>query len=163
MEKVRTELASELVLLGASNAILSTNIELRLDGQPFSNRRQPDDKGAAVYFKLKGKDVSLACDRWDRVEDNIWAVTKHINSLRGQDRWGVGSIEQAFRGYTALPASTGGDWWAVLGIAVNASRDQALSAYREKARAHHPDTGDGDTVSFQRAQTAWEQFQKANQ
>lgn len=72
------------------------------------------DRGAAVYFEMKGKPVSLACDKWNRVEDNIWAIAKHIEALRGQQRWGVGSIEQAFRGYTALPAigeSSASEWW----------------------------------------------------
>lgn len=160
MDEVRRSLANELDRLGARNPILSTNIRLRLDGLPYSNQAQPDDRGAAVYFELKGKPVSLACDRWDRVEDNIWAIVKHIESLRGQDRWGVGNIEQAFRGYLALPErGTGSAWWEVLGVAVNASAEQVKEAYRLLAKKHHPDAG-GDTEMFHRVQEAFRMSQQ---
>lgn len=160
MNEVRRELSNELDRLGARNPILSTNIRVRLDGLPYSNQSQPDDRGAAIYFDLKGKPVSLACDRWDRVEDNIWAIVKHIESLRGQDRWGVGNIEQAFRGYLALPERTSGSaWWEVLGVAVNASAEQVKDAYRLLAKKHHPDSG-GDTEMFHRVQEAFRMAQQ---
>lgn len=160
MEEVRRELAVEIDRLGARNPILSTNVRLRLDGLPYSNQAQPDDRGASVYFELKGKPVSLACDRWDRVEDNIWAIVKHIESLRGQDRWGVGNIEQAFRGYLALPERAGGSaWWETLGVAVNASAEQVKEAYRLLVKKHHPDAG-GDAEMFHRLQEAFRQSQQ---
>ena len=160
MDEVRRELANEIDRLGARKAILSTNVRLRLDGLPYSNQSQPDDRGAAVYFELKGKPVSLACDKWNRVEDNIWAIVKHIESLRGQDRWGVGNIEQAFRGYMALPErASGGDWWEVLGVAINASEDQVKEAYRILVKKHHPDAG-GDSEFFLRVQEAYRRFEQ---
>ena len=85
------------------NFILSTNLRLRNDGLPYSNQRMPDDPGAAVYFKLEGRDTVFPCDRWNKVQDNIYAIAKHIDALRGQDRWGVGTRAQAFAGYAALP------------------------------------------------------------
>src|SRR5687768_11454805 len=96
MERAAQELETEINRLGGKNAILSCNLARRLDGLPKSNQSQPPDPGAAVYFTLKGKRVSLACDKWGRVECNTWAIYKHIEALRGQERWGVGSIEQAF-------------------------------------------------------------------
>ena len=160
MDEVRRELANEIDRLGARKAILSTNVRLRLDGLPYSNQSQPDDRGAAVYFELKGKPVSLACDKWNRVEDNIWAIVKHIESLHGQDRWGVGNIEQAFRGYMALPErASGGDWWEVLGVAINASEDQVKEAYRILVKKHHPDAG-GDSEFFLRVQEAYRRFEQ---
>ena len=54
----------------------------------------------------------LACDRWDRPEHNLRAIAKHVEAIRGQERWGVGSVAQAFRGYQALPSrATGKPWW----------------------------------------------------
>lgn len=82
----------------------------------------------------------MACGKWNRAQDNIWAIAKHVEALRGQERWGVGSIEQAFRGYTALPEKSGGvSWWEVLGVAMNASEEQVQAAYRSKAKLLHPD------------------------
>lgn len=162
MSEATSELQAELDRLGASRAILSSNVVLRLDGLPRSDQAQPKDKGVAVYFTLKNKPVSLACDKWDRVEDNVWAIVKHIESLRGQDRWGVGSIEQAFRGYMALPApgqTAGMNWWQVLGVPLNADRQQIREAYLILVKKHHPDAG-GDADLFHRVQEAWEMFDR---
>jgi len=161
MEESCDFLADELGRLGAKKQILSTNVQRRLDGRPYSGQGQPRDPGAAVYFELKGKPVSLACDKWDRVEDNVWAIAKHIEALRGQQRWGVGSIEQAFRGYTALPGlgeSEASSWWKTLGVPINAGPDQVKEAYRILVKKHHPDSG-GDSEMFRRVTKAMELFE----
>jgi hypothetical protein len=54
MDEVTNHLINEIRRLGGDNAILSTNIKLRVDGLPYSNQAQPNDTGAAVYFNLKG-------------------------------------------------------------------------------------------------------------
>lgn len=137
-------LQSQLDLLGAQDVILSTNVELRLDGMPRSDRREPADPGAALYFKFSGRDTVLACDQWDRTADNIVAIAKHIEALRGQDRWGVGTIEQAFAGYQALPAPE--QWFQVLEVGEQASHDDIDRAYRRLARTAHPDAGGSDAA-----------------
>ncbi len=55
LEKGKNEIIRELELMNAKEIIISTNLKLRIDGFPYSNQRQPDDRGVAVYFKLKGK------------------------------------------------------------------------------------------------------------
>ncbi len=137
-------LERELDALGASNPLLSTNIELNLRGQPRGDRGEPGDPGAAVFFAYKGKDVALACDKWDRVADNIAALAKHIEAMRGMDRWGVGTVEQLFTGYVALPAPE--QWWNVLDCPRNASRAQVKSAYAHAAAFAHPDKGGSDAA-----------------
>jgi len=101
MDEAFQILCGEMERLGTKSWLMSCNRARRRDGQPYSDRSQPADTGVAVYFDLKGRQVSLACDKWNRVEDNVWAIAKHVEALRGQERWGVGSIEQAFRGYMA--------------------------------------------------------------
>ena len=41
------QIIREVRSLGGAQLIISTNIELRNDGLPYSNRRSPDDQGAA--------------------------------------------------------------------------------------------------------------------
>ncbi|WP_026736194.1 hypothetical protein [Fischerella sp. PCC 9605] len=48
----RDQLLNELRLLGAKNAIISSNVQLRQDGLPYANFREPKDPGVAVYFSL---------------------------------------------------------------------------------------------------------------
>lgn len=133
-------LSGELGRLGARSELLSTNLDVRLDGLPRSGQAEPQDPGAAVWFWLKKKPLCLACDRWDRVADNIAAIAQHIDALRRIDRYGVGSIEQAFAGYVALPP-TAEDWAIVLMVKKDASRDEIIAAYRQLAMIHHPDKG----------------------
>lgn len=137
-----TRLQVELDRLSARAVVLSANVELRLDGLPRSDRGQPLDPGAAVYFGLKGREIALACDKWDRVADNVIALAKHIEAMRGMDRWGVGSLAQAFRGYEALPAPE--PWWRTLGLSgPTRSRDEIAAAYRRASAAAHPDRPGG--------------------
>jgi DnaJ domain len=155
-------LQGELNRLGATRVVLSTNTPRKINGEPYANQKQPADTGAAVYFEFKRKPVSLACDKWDRVEDNVQAIAKHIEALRGQERWGVGTMEQAFRGYQALPAvgeSEASIWWQVLGVPVNATEEQVRQAYRILVKKFHPDTGGTDPERFHRVQRAMERFE----
>jgi hypothetical protein len=135
-----SRLSGELDRLGATHPILSTNVETRLDGLPRSGQSNPDDPGAAVYFRFKGQPRALACDRWDRVADNIAAIAQHIDALRRIDRYGVGTMEQAFAGYAALPPSAE-DWWLVLGVSQDATPEQIEAAFLARARVAHPDAG----------------------
>ena len=139
-----SRLQVELDRLGAREIVLSTNVEPRLDGYPRSDRREPADSGAALYFRFGGKDTVLACDKWDRTADNIAAIAKHLEALRGMDRWGVGTLEQAFAGYQALPAPE--QWWQVLGVPESASREHINAAWRDKANTAHPDKGGSDAA-----------------
>ena len=130
-----------------SDTILSTNIALRRDGLPLAGQRQPTDPGAAVYFTYRKKQMSFACDRWNKVEDNLRAIAKTIEALRGIARWGTGDMLQAaFTGFTALPApSAVRTWREVLGFGIrdDVSREDVKVAYRRLASQHHPDKPGG--------------------
>ncbi len=139
----RARLATELERVSGEQPILSTNLELRIDGTPRANTREPRDTGVACYFRLRGRPVVLSCDRWDTVAGNIAAIASHIEALRGQERWGVGTLEQAFAGFLALPSPADvGDrlWWAA---SLDHPRDliAAEAAYKRLMMAAHPDRG----------------------
>jgi len=125
--------------------LLSTNVSLRLDGRPRSDS-EPSDPGVALYFSFKGKATVFACDRFDRVADNIAAIAAHVDALRRVERYGVGTIEQALAGYKALPADTAANWRAVFGFRADTTPtlEQLDAAYKTAARTHHPDRGGTD-------------------
>jgi len=130
----------ELDRLGAANGLVSTNLSPRLDGRLRADRGEPSDPGAAVYFELIGKATCLACDRWDRVADNLGAIAAHIEALRAIERYGIGTLDQAFAGYTQL-APTAVDWWLILEVPPAASLADVEDAFRRKAKDLHPDVG----------------------
>lgn len=156
-------LQGELDRLKAARPVLSTNIRLRLDGLPYSGQAQPADPGAAVYFELGvGPQLCFACDLWDRVEDNVVAIAKTIEALRGIARWGTGDmVRAAFTGFAALPPSTPAKraWWVVLGVTPGATGDEVEAAYSRLARENHPDRG-GDTGRMAEINAAADDFRK---
>lgn len=164
MERAVRKTFRELQLLGVPDysVIVSSNVALRLDGLPRSNQPRPDDPGVAVYFQFEGEPHVLACDCWDRPEHNLWAVAKHIEALRAQERWGVGTVKQAFTGYKALPppSSAKQDWKLTLQIGPNPTRQEARDAYTRLAKRHHPDSG-GDPRDFAIIADAWRRADEA--
>lgn len=146
--KARAFLEHELRLLGATSVVLSTNIPLRLDGLPYSNVREPTDGGVAAYFRIKGEPRVLACDKWNRTVDNMVALGKHVEAIRGQLRWGVGSLEQAFGGYRALPAMPPSKtWFEILGCAEGAPLEEIERKRLALLATHHPDKGGSSVVA----------------
>jgi hypothetical protein len=136
--------------------VVSSNLRLRGDGQPYADQKKMlEDPGVAVYFTLKAAARVLACDKWNSVADNLTAVGKHIECLRAVDRYGVGFLEQAFAGYTALPPAVGHDWRIVLGFRSDelVSPHVVENRFRSLAKTAHPDAG-GDPHEMARLNAA---------
>jgi len=147
-------LEDELRRLGAQDVILSSNLKLRADGQPYAQQPRTDDEGIAVYFRRKGRDMAFACDAFRHREANMHAIAKTIDALRGIERWASSDMmEQAFTGFTALPAPAAADWRSVLDPA------DPEGSYRRLRSRHHPDNG-GDADEFHAVQHAWDAYQQ---
>lgn len=137
----RRALRNEAERMG-SHVVISTNVELRRDGEPYASRKAPEDTGVAVYFMRKGGSVCIACDKYVHVWENMRGIQKTIEAMRGIERWGSSDLlDQAFRGFTALPSpdamvtppATKG-WWEILGVSSDASGDDVRAAYKTRAR-----------------------------
>lgn len=153
----RDHLMSEIRMLGGRQPILSSNLELRLDGLPYANQKAPSDAGIAVYFTYKGKQHCFACDEWNRVEDNIRAIGKTIEALRGISRWGTGDMmERAFQGFAALPGPEVEPWWSVLGYLseADALSDDFNAKAKRLLQQFHPDRDTGDEWRFKQVMKA---------
>ena len=158
------DIVRELRLMQATNIIINSNMQYRNDGLPYT-RQNVSDTGVAVYFKLNGEDQCIPCDKWARLEDNLRAIAKTINAMRGIERWGAKEmVNAAFRGFKALPASIitpapHRDWWVVLGVSEHANALEVKSAYREALKLHHPDAG-GNAADFKEIQDAYKEWQE---
>jgi hypothetical protein len=146
------------------DAVISTNLVLRLDGLPHSKQAQPADPGAAVYWRRAGEAgmKCMAIDRYSRVEHNIAAIAATLDAMRAIERHGGAEIlERTFTGFAALPApgqTLGRDWRRVLEIDHDAPVDQAVidMQYRKLASKRHPDKG-GKPEEFHELTVAREQ------
>lgn len=136
-------LERELNYLAATDALMSSNLKLGVSGVPLSGQAEPKDRGVAIYFKLGGADRVLACDRYLSCAGNIAAIANHIDALRRIERYGVGSIAQAFAGYAALPPPSPENrpaWRKILRFPPLAavSPDDVKIAFRSQLRATDP-------------------------
>jgi len=135
------ELMDEVNRLGGRDIILSTNIPLRNDGLPYASAKEPEDSGIAIYFKYKKQDMVFACDKYIKTWENIVAVKKTIEAIRGIERWGASDMmERAFRGFVAIENKID-DWRSILEIKEGHSIRDAEYSYKRLRSIHHPDKG----------------------
>lgn len=151
-------LKDELKRMKAKGLVVSTNIPVNADGNPYARYSKPVDVGVAVYFSVDNKALALCCDAWDSVEANLRALTMSVDAMRGLDRWRVSEImNRAFMGFKALPEKAASfPWWDVLGLSRNCTRKEIQVAYKKKIKTYHPDNG-GDPVRWLELQEAYQQ------
>ncbi len=183
--RARDEVSRQIELLcgrySAPSIVISTNLPLRRDGLPLASQRPPDDTGVAVYFMYKKKQTCFACDRWLKIEDNMQAIAKTIDALRGVARWGTGDmLEAAFTGFMALPPPDSGTFsntydaakwivevsnevydpalqkFAITALQHKPTPEEALRVLRIAKRNCHPDKDGGSQAKFIKLQKAQE-------
>ncbi len=155
-------LTQELLRLGASKVIISSNAQYRNDGMPYARQATIHDCGVAVYFNRKGKDMVFACDTYWSLHDNIHAIAKTIEALRAIERWGASDmLDRAFTGFTALPppivAGMKRPWREVLDLVEGFDRitpDIVRTRYRTLASKYHTDKPGGDHDKMAELNTA---------
>jgi len=123
-----------------SHIVLSSNVG-GLDVEP------PKDTGVAAWFTWDGEQRCIAVDRYPKPEDNLQAIFHILEARRTEIRHGgLHIVRQTFKGFTALPAPE--HWTQVLGVSPYASAEEVSAAYRQRARAAHPDQGgSGDQMA----------------
>lgn len=157
----RDELLRELELMGAGNVVISSNLELRRDGMPYSNTdKKLRDPGIAVYWTAKRDDDNsdrwvpfvMTCDRYTTVAQNLRAIGLSIAALRALERYGSKQIRnRAFSGFAALPADAGkSSWRAALGLDRTGlvTVEEVERAFKRAAMSAHPDRPGGSSQAM---------------
>lgn len=147
-DKSRKLLLREMQQAGASHIVISSNVQLREDGQPYASelRKQHADPGVAVYFVMDKRPMVMARDAYLQPHENIRALGLTFAALRAIERHGGRHMmEQAFSGFTALPAPGAArpkrQWWDILQVRPDASRDVIEANFKALAKVRHPDAG----------------------
>ena len=170
-------LESELLHLAAKRVVIEADFrdqDLRVDGMPRSNARQPEFPGVRIAFDSKYGPLVYATDAHAFWQHNVRAIALSLAALRSVDRYGVTKRAEQYTGWraigagpTAMPAGKmtrqdaaefiashqpSGDKPMVAGLIL--AGDTRLPVwYRFAARKLHPDGG-GSTTDFQRLQQA---------
>ncbi|MEM7284096.1 MAG: J domain-containing protein [Pseudomonadota bacterium] len=154
----------ELELMGypSWNVIISSDLKLRQDGLPYSSQKKPDDPGVSVWFRKcneteKQRKV-IAKDLYTDIADNLWAIGKVLEAMRGIERWGGGDmLNRMFTGFVALPdpESINSMWRSILGYDGH-DLSECEHAYRVARSKAHPDKG-GSEMETHHVNQAWKQ------
>lgn len=163
MEASQKFLRRQLDLLGAGGLIVSSNIPVRKDGMFYTDwmSRKLDDPGVAIYFRLGTKEegyISMCCDQYLTVWENVYALGKSIEAIRGLERWGASEfMQRVFTGFKQLPEqSAGRTWWEILGVNKDALPSAIRKAYLDRVKSAHPDAG-GSAQEFDQIVQAYKQ------
>lgn len=162
--RVRQLLNSELRKMGVSNIVVSSNVAIRRDGQPYAGQKV-DDPGVVLYFTRKGEDIAISCDAWRTVDANLRAIGLTVEAIRGMERWGTEEmIDRAFTGFKALPESIivgpgqSRIWHEVLQVSSDADPEIIRAAWKRLISRYHPDNQHtGDPVKFNEVQKAYKE------
>ncbi len=163
MDAAQRFLRDELRRMGARDIVVSSNIPIRRDGGMYSDymNKKMEDPGVAVYFKYNTKPVVMCCDQYSSVWENVYALAKGLEALRGMERWGVSEfLDRAFTGFTAIEAPTSKEWYDVLEVTPTATIDIIKINYRRLCMDWHPDKNNGDSSRFLEIQEAYEKAKK---
>jgi len=163
VEVSRKGILKQIKLLGGKDPVITTNIPVRQDGQLYATGQPAGGELAiAVYFTWQDKEYVVACDNYDRLQDNLRGAEKIIEAIRGIERWGnKATVERAFKGFKAeLPQYAGGSngaWWQVLQVDQNADRDTIWESCKRLRKYYHPDMPTGNKDMFVLVLEAYEQ------
>lgn len=150
-DRALRQLYAELTRFKARDVILSTNVPVRADGMLYQDaaRRRMDDAAAALYFKIGARDISICCDLYTDVNDNIRALGKIVEAMRTIERYGGQHLSQkSFTGFAALPPPK--DCWSILklnkslgdALSLKMRREWVMEAFRDRSKEIHGTGGD---------------------
>jgi len=146
--QVRThrDIDDALRKLEATNPILCSNMPVR---SRDAMNKWKDDPGAALYFKIGPRSISICCDLYARPDDNVRAVYKIIEAMRTIERYGGRALSQkAFTGFVALPPPP--DVWKMLGLSKGIAealnermrREYVMDGFRDRVKDGHANGAD---------------------
>lgn len=133
-------LDSELADMTITSAVLFSDIE-----QPLIERLRKkvgSHTGACLHFKYSGRAYVLACDRWQLLEHNIYALHLTLRQWRSIERWGIGNLSTLLAGFEVdrMPDAAEGQtgvaepWMEALGLGPTATLDDAVAVYHRRAK-----------------------------
>lgn len=143
----RDDVNNEIRKLRGTAVVISSNIPLKKNGDLYGSMKPVDgDHGVAVYFTWKNQQYVLACDNYYTIQENLRAIAKSIDAIRGLERWGASDIlARAFSGFKSLTQETP--------LPFEVTKEN----YRTLAKKYHPDNSEtGDSEMFIKIKKAYD-------
>jgi hypothetical protein len=98
-------LDDELTAAGINQATLYTEIE-QITAERL-RKRLSSRSGVSLQLKLFDREYTITCDKWQRIEHNIYALHLTLRNFNNMEKWGLGSLNKLIAGFGTNRAS---DW-----------------------------------------------------
>jgi hypothetical protein len=153
----------ELFNLGAKSIVIQVSLDrsrIRQDGAPRADAIIRDPR-VILSFASKHGPQSFPADKFDKWQDNLYAIALSLEALRKVDRYGVTKRGEQYRGFEALPAPDGKPFktafeaaaWLAEFVGRGGQHQELFRAAQVKA---HPDKPGGDADTFNKVTAAGE-------
>ena len=121
------------------------NIETAVSGAARNRHQDRPDNRVTVSYRPPDRQevVKMTLDTQDTPAKNLSAIAITIESIRMQERRGLGGLVEAHYLALAAPVTTR-DPFEVLGLRPDAPADLIEAAYKTLAKVRHPDAGGSD-------------------
>ncbi|MEK6746778.1 MAG: hypothetical protein AABY33_07085 [Pseudomonadota bacterium] len=135
-------LKEEIEATGINHAVLYLDVE-----QPQVERLRKkigSRTGACLHLKYRDKGYIITCDRWQKMEHNIYAMHLAVRQWLNMQRWGIGWLSMLMAGfeieagYDINDAPTEGldiaECLKSFGLGSTATLDDATAIYHRRAK-----------------------------
>ncbi len=136
-------LKSEIESIGIGQAVLYLDIE-----QPQVERLRKkvgSRTGACLHIKYRDKSYIITCDRWQRLEHNIYAMHLVLRQWCNMERWGIGSLSTFMAGFeidyaddmtiSSVISENIVECLKTFGLGITATLEDATAIYHRRAKA----------------------------
>ena len=151
--KEQRRIEGELSRWGIRHYIISRNNQRLFAGDP----------AAAVWWNNRQKELRvLACDRYEKLADNMHAIFLTLGAMRALERWGAYTAEQAAEGARLAlppPETDAIDWPSILGVQRGWPLPAIEAVWKTRVEKAHPDRG-GDPALMAQLNAAMDAARK---
>jgi hypothetical protein len=122
---------------------------------PLFHKIIGDGRAVRLDFDRDGVPYRIRCGHGDDEEENIEAIREILATLLGWIDWSVLTWREAFAAFVFdRGGADGAEWWRVLRLPPDATRDEIEAGYKRQCLQAHPDRG-GSHAAFLRVQQAY--------
>lgn len=161
--------------LGADHFVIEADFsesDIRLDGMPRANARQPSFPGVRIAFESRHGPLIYQSDVCAYWQHNVRSIALGLEALRAVDRYGISSRAQQYTGWKAIEAPRAASTFNTVEAALawlqseecagfaGAAALNIRSLIKHAMSTHHPDRG-GDPAKWTKVEQARQMLKQA--
>lgn len=138
-------LDDEITAAGIKQAVLYTDFE-QVNVERL-RKKLGSRTGVCLQVKHLDREYILTCDKWQRIEHNVYALHLAFRNWSGMEKWGIGSIPTLMAGFEISRSQEEikeeeklAECFRKFGLGSTATLDDATAIYHRRAKIISDDT-----------------------